>query len=127
MRTLKNSLIQNINISLKIQPFSQIYLINHQNCAVIRTYLACSGYPAFGQNNPLEIKINANLLTFANTYVLRKFPTLSCILALIDINGTVASLNITTRIWTVIYLGTGTNTQGLWWGIALNGTYQTVY
>ena len=104
--------------------FNQIYLINHQNCGVISRYLSCSGYPAtLGANNSKEIQINRNILTFANNYVLRKICGVTCILALIDVNGSVASLNIVTGLWTVIYVGEGDNTLGLWYGLSINQTY----
>ena len=124
MKLLKQSLVQNINISFNIQSFSEVYLINHQNCAVIAKYLSCSGYPlTLGQNNSKEIQINAYLLTFANNYLTRKFPGLTYILSLIDVNGSVATYDIPSKTWTVIYVGDGSDELGLWYELMEGDTY----
>jgi hypothetical protein len=125
MKVLKYSLIQNINISLNIQSISEIYLLNHQNCSVIRKYLSCSGYPANGTNNTKEIQINSYLLSFAKNYIQRKFPSLSSILALIDVNGSVATYNISMKTWTVIYVGNGEDESGLWYGLSEGDIYSS--
>jgi len=125
MKVLKYSLVQNINISLNIQSISEIYLLNHQNCAVIRKYLACSGYPANEANNVKEIQINSYLLIFAKNYIQRKFPSLTSILALIDVNGSVATYDISMKIWTVIYVGDGTDESGLWFGLSEGDIYSS--
>lgn len=117
MNTLKNSFVTNLEIALTLQPISVIYLINHQDCGAIRAFLPCSGYPASGQSNKAkEININAKILTHASKYVNEKFENMEIYLGLIDVNGTVADYDIITKKWIIIYVGEGTNQDGLWFG-----------
>jgi len=45
-------------------------------------------------------------------------------LALIDINGSVASYDIPKKTWTVIYVGEFNIEEGLWYGLKVGDTYK---
>ena len=116
MTLLRDNLVKNLEIALTLQPIKNIYLLNHQDCGAIKAFLGCSGYPlTFGSDNAKEIQINASILTYAQKYMKKKFPSKTIRLGLIDINGTVADYNIVTKTWTKIYTGSGTNPLGLWY------------
>ena len=118
MQLLKNSLIKNIEIALTLDPIKEIYLLNHQDCGAIKAYLACSGYPQnLGENNPLEIKINTDLLLFAKEHINHKFPDIKVRLGLLDINGSVADFDQKYNSWNLLYRGPGSNPLGLWFGL----------
>jgi len=118
MALLRANLVKNLQIALTLQPITNIYLLNHQDCGAIKAYLSCSGYPTtLGSNNPKEIQINAALLTYAQRYMAKKFPTKTIRLGLIDINGTVADYNPLTKTWTKVYTGPETNPLGLWYNL----------
>ncbi len=116
MSLLRHNLVKNLEIALTLQPIEKLYLLNHQDCGAIKAFLGCSGYPStLGANNPKEIEINQDILTYAKKYILKKFNNKTIILGLIDINGTVAEYNTITKKWTKIFTGTGTNPLGLWY------------
>lgn len=118
MELLKESLIKNIEISLSLDPIKEIYMLNHQDCGAIKAYLSCSGIPQnIGENNPLEIKINTELLLFARDYIKSKFPDINVRLGLIDINGSVADFNQKYYTWELVYRGPGNDYRGLWYGL----------
>ena len=118
MDLLRDSLVKNLQIALTLQPITNVYLLNHQDCGAIKAFLGCSGYPnTLGGNNSKEIEINAGILTYAQKYMLKLFPTKQFRLGLIDINGTVADYNPITKTWTKTYTGLGTNPLGLWYNI----------
>lgn len=118
MELLERSLIRNIEIALTLDPIPEIYIINHQDCGAIKAFLSCSGYPeTLGGNNPLEIKINGELLFFAKNYVNFRFPDIKVRLGLIDVNGTVADFNEKYQTWQVVYRGFGEDPRGLWFGL----------
>ena len=118
MQILKDSLVKNIEISLSLESIKEIYLLNHQDCGAIKTYLSCSGYPqTLGENNPLEIKINTDLLLFAKEYINNKFPDIMVKLGLLDINGTVCDFDEKYFSWHIVYRGFGINSLGLWIGL----------
>lgn len=118
MELLKTSLIKNIDISLTLDPIDEIYLLNHQDCGAIKAYLSCSGYPQeLGTNNPLEIKINTDLLLFAEEYIKFKYPEINCRLGLMDVNGTVCDYDVKYSSWNLVYIGPGTDSRGLWFGL----------
>lgn len=123
MELLKESIIKNIDIALSLDNLEQIYLLNHQDCGAIKAYLECSGYPKkLGDNNPLEIKINTDLLLFASQYIKQKFNSSNIVLpniklGLIDINGTVSDYDYQYNSWNLIFRGPGTNPLGLWYGL----------
>lgn len=118
MDLLRDSLVKNLQIALTLQPITNVYLLNHQDCGAIKAFLGCSGYPnTLGGNNPKEIEINAGILTYAQKYMLKLFPTKTFRLGLIDINGTVADYNPITQTWTKVYTGTGKNPLGLWYNL----------
>jgi len=115
MILLKKNLVKNLQIALTLQPIQKLYLLNHQDCGAIKAFLGCSGYPTtLGANNPKEIQINQDILTYAQKYMLKKFPGKTVTLGLIDINGTVAEYNIITKKWTKVFTGAGINPLGLW-------------
>jgi hypothetical protein len=119
MQLLKDSLIKNIEIALTLDQIKEIYLLNHQDCGAIKAFLSCSGYPqTLGENNPLEIKINTDLLLFAKEYINNKFPHIKVRLGLIDINGSVADFNEQYYSWNLIYRGLGVNPLGLWFNFS---------
>jgi hypothetical protein len=125
MKLLKKNLVENLNIALTLKPITETYLLNHQDCGAIKAFLGCSGYPkTLGKNNSKEIKINSKLLTYANNYMLSKFPNIKFTLGLVDINGTVATYDIKTKTWTVIYIGEFHNKDGLWYGLKINEVYK---
>jgi len=125
MKLLKKNLIENINIALTLSPITEVFLLNHQDCGAIKEFLACSGYPqSLGENNPKEIKINSKLLTYANKYILKHFPNMKYVLGLVDINGSVASYNISKKIWSVIYVGEYKDERGLWFSMKVGDTYK---
>lgn len=118
MLLLKESLIKNIDISLTLDQIKEIYLLNHQDCGAIKAYLGCSGYPQnAGENNSLEIKINTDLLLFANEYIKSKYPDINVRLGLMDLNGSVADYNIKYNSWNLVYRGPGIDPNGLWYGL----------
>lgn len=120
MALLKESIVQNIDISLSLDNINVIYIINHQDCGAIKAYLECSGYPqTLGDNNKKDIEVNTELLLFARKYIKCKYPDIEPVLGLIDINGTVA--NLVDGKWTIVYTGSGTNPLGLWYD-QTNGT-----
>jgi len=119
MEILKTSFVTNLSIALTLQPINTVYLLNHEDCGAIRAFLPCSGYPASGQHKrKREICINAGILSYAKDYVQKKFDNMTVYLGLIDSNGSVADYDIETKKWTVIYVGAGTNTTALWYGLA---------
>ena len=125
MKLLKDNLVENLNIGLTLKPIKTTYLLNHQDCGAIKAFLSCSGYPeTLGKNNPQEIEINAKLLTFANEYMLTKFPNINFKLGLVDINGSVAIYNISKKIWTVEFVGEFNIKEGLWYGLKVGDTYE---
>ena len=114
---LRESFNTNLAIALTLQPITVVYLLNHQDCGAIRAFLPCSGYPASGEENKKkEICINASILTFAQDDVKKQFNKMEVFMGLIDSNGSVADYDIKTKKWTVIYVGSGENTDGLWFG-----------
>jgi hypothetical protein len=116
MNILKNSLVTNLDIALTLKPITVVYLLNHQDCGAIRAFLPCSGYPAVGeQNKKKEICINAGILTSAQKYVKKNFKNMEIPLGLIDSNGTVGDYNVKTKKWSIIYVGSGKNKDGLWY------------
>ena len=44
----------------------------------------------------------------------KKFKGKTFTLGLIDVNGTVAEYNTSTKIWTLVFTGAGTDPLGLW-------------
>jgi hypothetical protein len=105
-----------LEIALTLQPIQQIYLLNHQDCGAIKAYLGCSGYPTtLGANNAKEIEINQDILNYAKKYMSKKFKGKTITLGLIDTNGTVAEYNTTTKKWTIVFTGAGTEPLGLWY------------
>lgn len=118
MLLLKESLIKNIDISLTLDTIKEIYLLNHQDCGAIKAFLGCSGYPQNpGENNPLEIKINTDLLIYAAEYIKLKYPDIDVRLGLMDLNGTVCDFDIRYCSWNLVYRGPGNNSNGLWFGL----------
>ena len=119
MKLLKKTVVKNLQIALTLQPITEVYLLNHQNCGAIIAYLPCSGYPyELGKNNKLEIEINANLLTFAQSYIHKTFPNIKKIrLGLIDANGTVKNYDPKTKLWTLAYTGQGNDPKALWYRV----------
>ena len=116
MALLRDNLVKNLEIALTLQPITDIYLLNHQDCGAIRAFLGCSGYPStLGADNEKEIQINASILTYAQRYMKKKFPSKTILLSLIDINRSVATYNIVTKKWKKVYTGSGTNPLGLWY------------
>jgi len=118
MDLLRDSLVKDLQIALTLKPITNVYLLNHQDCGAIRAFLGCSGYPqTLGGNNQKEIEINAGILTYAQKYMLKLFPTINFRLGVIDINGTVADYNPITQTWTKTYTGPGVNPLGLWFNL----------
>jgi hypothetical protein len=119
MTLLRDSLVKNLDIALTLKPIEQIYLLNHQDCGAIKAFLGCSGYPTtLGANNPKEIEINEDILKYANKYMSKKymskkFKGKTITLGLIDINGTVAEYNTSTKKWTLVFTGAGTDLLNL--------------
>jgi hypothetical protein len=125
MKLFKQSLVESLNVALTLKPIKDVYILNHQDCGAIKAFLSCSGYPTkLGENNKKEIEINQTLLTFANNYMLKKFPKIKNTLDLIDINGSVASYNILTKTWAVIFVGEFNDQNGLWYGLKVGDTYK---
>ena len=125
MKLLKKNLVENLNIALTLKPITETYLLNHQDCGAIKAFLPCSDYPqTLGANNAKEIQINTRLLTFANKYMESKFPKIKFTLGLVDINGTVATLNPNTKSWIIVYVGEFNNGEGLWYGMKVNDVYK---
>lgn len=118
MLLLKESLTKNIDISLTLDNIKEIYLLNHQDCGAIKAFLGCSGYPQNpGENNPLEIKINTDLLLFAAEYIKQKYPDIDIRLGLMDLNGTVCDFDIKYSTWNLVYRGPGFDPIALWFGL----------
>jgi hypothetical protein len=118
MELLKNNFVKNIEISETLGSLSNIYILNHQDCGAIKAYLGCSGYPRIiGENNALEIKIQTDLLLYAKKYLVEKFPDITVILGLIDINGTVCDYNEELLSWELRYRGSGKREFGTWYSL----------
>jgi hypothetical protein len=125
MSLFKKNLIENLKIALSLKPITEIYLLNHQDCGAIKAFLPQSGYPkVLGENNKKEIIINSKLLTYADNYIKRVFPDIKLTLGIVDINGTIATYNIHTKVWTVIYIGKHNITSGLWHGLVVGDVYK---
>jgi len=122
--TLKRSVVENLNIALTLKDITDVYLINHEDCGAIRAFLACSGYPNFGENNKKEININEKLLVYAAEFMDKKFPEKKYKLGLIDINGTVAYFSPIHKEWTVVFIGKYEDPQALWYGLNVGDTYK---
>jgi hypothetical protein len=121
----KKNLIENLKIALSLKPITEIYLLNHQDCGAIKAFLPKSGYPkVLGENNKKEIIINSKLLKYAGHYIKRMFPDIKLKLGIIDINGSIATYNMYTNVWTVIYIGKYNITSGLWYGLNVGETYK---
>ncbi len=119
MKLFKDGFIANLDISLSLEPVTEVYLMNHQDCGAFKEFLACSGYPEnLGDNNKREIKINQDVLTYAQEYMVSKYPNKTYKLGLIDVNGSVANYDIKTKTWTVVYRGKGNNPDGLWYNVS---------
>jgi dynactin complex subunit len=56
--------------------------------------------------------------------MLKKLPNIRFILGLVDINGSVATFDDKTKIWTVIYVGEFKLKEGLWYGLQVGNIYQ---
>lgn len=120
MATLRRSFLANLRIALTLRDIDTVYLLNHQDCAAIRAFLACSGYPAPGEDTPRanrrEIQINAQLLTYAAHFLHKRFKDMHVLLGLLDANGTVGDYDILTKRWRIIHIGPGKNPTALWFG-----------
>lgn len=115
MTLLRENLVKNLEIALTLLPIETLYLLNHQDCGAIKAFLGCSGYPTtLGSNNAKEIEINQDILKYSKKYMAKKFKGKTITLGLIDLNGTVAEYNTSTKKWTKVFTGTGTNPLGLW-------------
>ena len=115
MALLRKNLVKNLEIALTLQPITEIFLLNHQDCGAIKAFLGCSGYPStLGADNAKEIEINQDILKYAKKYMSKKFKGKTFTLGLIDVNGTVAEYNTSTKIWTLVFTGAGTDPLGLW-------------
>jgi hypothetical protein len=116
MAILRKNLVKNLEIALTLQPITEIFLLNHQDCGAIKAFLGCSGYPlTLGADNSKEIEINESILKYAKKYMSKKFKNKNIRLGLIDINGTTAEYDTITQKWTKIYTGTGIDPLGLWY------------
>ncbi len=125
MSLFKKNLIENLKVALSLKPITEIYLLNHQDCGAIKAFLPRSGYPkVLGENNKKEIIINSKLLTYAANYIKRMFPDIKLTLGIVDINGSIASYNMYTNVWTVIYIGKYNITSGIWYGLKVGDTYK---
>jgi len=119
MELLKLSILKNIEIASSLDDIKDIYLLNHQDCGAIKAFLSCSNYPNnLGENNPLEIEINTQLLLFAKNIIEEKYKNITNVrLGLIDINGSVADYDAKYCSWNLVYRGIGNDPKGLWYGL----------
>jgi hypothetical protein len=129
MNVLKNSVNDNLRIARTLRPITEIFFLNHQDCGAVKAFLACSGHPALGENNAKEIRIHTKLLRYARKNMLSwakndSFPQTEIILGLVDINGSVAKYNINRKIWIVTFVGEGTDSRGLWYGMTVGQEYK---
>jgi hypothetical protein len=125
MKLLKKSLIENLTIALTLKPIEEVFLLNHQDCGAIKAFLSYSGYPKkLGENNPKEIKINQDLLTYAKKYMSKKFAGMKFTLGLVDINGTVATYDSSKKYWRIIYVGEFNIKEALWHGMKVGDKYK---
>ena len=121
MELFKQSIIENINIALSLKEIDTIYLVNHQDCGAFKAFLKCSDYPkTVGSDKEHEIEINQKILLYAKEYIVKKYK-IKCVMALIDVGGTVATFSEKTNKWTIIYVGKyeytiDTDGSGLWFG-----------
>jgi hypothetical protein len=106
---------KNLEIALTLEPIRKVYLVNHQDCGAIKAYLKNSRYPSkLGDNNDKEIKIHEHILRDAKKYMSSRFKDITCLLELIDINGTVARFSTKNNKWRLVHKGDGTNKKALW-------------
>jgi len=103
------NIMLNINLAMSLNDFKDIYLINHQNCKVMKTFLA-ENY-----NQKKEIEINSEILEYAINYLSNKFPNHTIHAGLIDINGTIANYYSYTKVWHIVHRGFGKDKKGLWY------------
>ena len=117
IKLLKDGLKKNLDIALSLSNITEIYLVNHQDCGAFKAFLDCSGYPkTLGDNNKKEININTCIMIYSYNYIKKHFPQIKKIkLGLIDVNGSVADLNLKTKEWNVVFTGIGINPLGLWY------------
>ena len=151
MKLLKNNLVENLNIALTLSPITESFLLNHQDCGAIKGFLSCSGLVSsieiqlevtkkicgifaissnflsiISKTQSQEIEINESLLTYATKYMTKKFPKIKFTLGLIDLNGYVATFDVITKIWTVIFISTETQLEekAFWYGLKVGSTYK---
>jgi hypothetical protein len=127
---LKDSLTTNLDIALTLQPIRDIFLMNHQDCGAMKSFLRCSGYPPnLGDDNARELAIQVEVLTLAYNEMARRYPLKRIIPTVIDINGSVArygdiNSNLTSNTWTILHVGTRSrDPRGLWFGLEKDRTY----
>ncbi len=136
MSILKINVNENLKIARTLQPISDIFFVNHQDCGAIKAFLPNSGYPKeLGSNNKREIVIHSQLLRYAKDNMLswaknESFPQTNVSLKLVDYNGSIASYNTDNKTWVVDFIGAGPNndgvldSRGLWFGLNIGDTYE---
>lgn len=122
MQLFKENLLTNLRVALTLQPITEVVLMNHQDCGAFKAFLPYVGYPEqLGYDNVRELEIQAEVLTFAHTFIREQFPDMRVLINLIDVNGAVAEYNINQKVWTLLYEGKGRPMhrlkEGLWFGM----------
>ena len=56
--------------------------------------------------------------------MLQQFPEIKYTLGLMDINGYVATYEIHTKTWMIVYVGEFDIKEGLWYGLTVGNTYK---
>lgn len=118
-KTLRDAQILNFNISESLSSINQLDIMDHQDCGAFRVFLPCADLPSgivTPQEKEKEKQIHAQSLTLAESSIRKRIPTFNnpIVRLLIDLNGSVGQLQADGS-WKVIYKGTGTNPNGLWW------------
>lgn len=118
-KTLREGQLTNFNISMALSDIVQLDIMDHQDCGAFRVFLPCANLPSGEltvEEKEHEKKVHAQSLNFAEKSVTKRVPSFTnpIVKLLIDLNGTVGKLN-EDGSWTIIYVGPGSNPNGLWW------------
>ena len=123
-RTLREGELTNFNISKSLSNIQQLDIMDHQDCGAFRVFLPCAGLKSgilTPEEKEKEREVHKISLDYAEEKIKKTNPSFQKPIQklLIDLNGTVAKL-LDSNLWDIIYIGSGTNPNGLWWEYSHN-------